>query len=169
MNRVAVLLMDSVGCFFLVDRIVFYRLIIGQSLVSRLSKHLYVDYSVSCFQDELSDANRGGPKSATPISTAPSDAASASVEVSQTEESEGLNRNLNSSSRKPDSSKNIKVQEAVAAEVPPKGESYCFKLQTSTIYYHHPLITATLAHTHHLISKAELPTNAYHNPVSFIE
>lgn len=67
---------------------------------------------------------------AAPMSTAPSEAALACVEESQTEESEGLNRNLNSSSRKPDSSKNIKVQEAVATEVPPKGESFCFKLQT---------------------------------------
>lgn len=83
-----------------------------------------------CFQDELSDANHGGSKPATLMSTAPTGAASASVEVSQTEESEGLNRNLNSSSRKPDSSKNIKVQEAVATEVPPNGESCCFKLQT---------------------------------------
>lgn len=99
-------------------------------MVSRRSKHLYADDSASRFQDELSDANQGGSKSALPMSTAPSDAASASVAVSQAEESEGLNRNLNSSSRKPDSSKNIKVQEAVATEVLPKGESCCFKLQT---------------------------------------
>ncbi|KAB5555386.1 hypothetical protein PHYPO_G00033440 [Pangasianodon hypophthalmus] len=77
-------------------------------------------HSNTSLKDELSDANQRGSKSATPMSTAPSDAASASVEVSQTEKSEGLNRNLNSSSRKPDSSKNIKVQEAGATEVPPK-------------------------------------------------
>ncbi|XP_017338929.1 C-Jun-amino-terminal kinase-interacting protein 4 isoform X3 [Ictalurus punctatus] len=77
-------------------------------------------HSNTSLKDELSDANRGGSKSALPMSTAPSDAASASVAVSQAEESEGLNRNLNSSSRKPDSSKNIKVQEAVATEVLPK-------------------------------------------------
>ncbi|KAF4085301.1 hypothetical protein AMELA_G00115500 [Ameiurus melas] len=75
-------------------------------------------HSNTSLKDELSDANQGGSKSALPMSTAPSDAAS--VAVSQAEESEGLNRNLNSSSRKPDSSKNIKVQEAVATEVLPK-------------------------------------------------
>ncbi|KAF5902978.1 C-Jun-amino-terminal kinase-interacting protein 4 isoform X1, partial [Clarias magur] len=68
-------------------------------------------------KDELSDVNQGGLKSSTPMRTAPSGAASAPVDVPQTEESEGLNRNLNSSSRKPDSSKNIKVQDAVAAEM----------------------------------------------------
>ncbi|MCJ8738358.1 hypothetical protein PDJAM_G00034870 [Pangasius djambal] len=77
-------------------------------------------HSNTSLKDELSDANQRGSKSATPMSIAPSDAASASAEVSQTEKSEGLNRNLNSSSRKPDSSKNIKVQEAGATEVPPK-------------------------------------------------
>ncbi|XP_060795611.1 C-Jun-amino-terminal kinase-interacting protein 4 [Neoarius graeffei] len=76
--------------------------------------------SNTSLKEELSDANQGGSQSATPISTAPSDAASASVEVSQAKESEGLNRNLNSSSSKPDSSKNIKVQEAVATEVLPE-------------------------------------------------
>lgn len=114
------------GCVF-IARTVFYRLIIGQSAVFRLGKYLYADKSVSPFQDELSDANKGGSKSATPMTTAPSDTASASIEVSRAEESEGLNRNLNSSSRKPDSSKNIKMQEAVATEVPPKGESSSFK------------------------------------------
>lgn len=76
----------------------------------------------SHFQDELSDVNQGGLKSSTPMRTAPSGAASASVEVPQTEESEGLNNNLNSSSRKPDSSKNIKVQEGVATEMLLQGE-----------------------------------------------
>ncbi|KAI4904753.1 hypothetical protein NFI96_025112 [Prochilodus magdalenae] len=70
--------------------------------------------------DELSDANRGGSKSATPMSTATSDVATASVDTPQTEEAEGLNRNLNSSSKKPDSSKNIKVQDAVTTETSPK-------------------------------------------------
>uniref|UniRef100_A0AAR2L409 C-Jun-amino-terminal kinase-interacting protein 4 n=1 Tax=Pygocentrus nattereri TaxID=42514 RepID=A0AAR2L409_PYGNA len=72
------------------------------------------------FQDELSDVNRGGSKSATPMSTATSDVAMASVDTPQTEEAEGLNRNLNSSSKKPDSSKNIKVQDAIATETAPK-------------------------------------------------
>ncbi|XP_058261735.1 C-Jun-amino-terminal kinase-interacting protein 4 isoform X2 [Hemibagrus wyckioides] len=76
--------------------------------------------SNTSLKDELSDANHGGSKSVTPMSTAPLNAASVSVEVSQTDSSEGLNRNLNSSSRKPDSSKNIKVQEAVATEELPK-------------------------------------------------
>ncbi|KAI5103038.1 C-Jun-amino-terminal kinase-interacting protein 4-like, partial [Silurus meridionalis] len=71
----------------------------------------------SCFQDELSDANHGG---STPKSTAHPGAVSTSVVVSQAAETEGLNRNLDSSSRKPYSSKNIKVQEAVATEVCPK-------------------------------------------------
>ncbi|XP_053367114.1 C-Jun-amino-terminal kinase-interacting protein 4 isoform X1 [Clarias gariepinus] len=73
--------------------------------------------SNTSLKDELSDVNQGGLKSSTPMRTAPSGAASASVEVPQTEESEGLNNNLNSSSRKPDSSKNIKVQEGVATEM----------------------------------------------------
>ncbi|XP_017579164.2 C-Jun-amino-terminal kinase-interacting protein 4 isoform X2 [Pygocentrus nattereri] len=71
-------------------------------------------------EDELSDVNRGGSKSATPMSTATSDVAMASVDTPQTEEAEGLNRNLNSSSKKPDSSKNIKVQDAIATETAPK-------------------------------------------------
>uniref|UniRef100_A0A3B4BUB9 C-Jun-amino-terminal kinase-interacting protein 4 n=1 Tax=Pygocentrus nattereri TaxID=42514 RepID=A0A3B4BUB9_PYGNA len=73
-----------------------------------------------CVEDELSDVNRGGSKSATPMSTATSDVAMASVDTPQTEEAEGLNRNLNSSSKKPDSSKNIKVQDAIATETAPK-------------------------------------------------
>lgn len=76
-------------------------------------------------QDELSDAGGGGSKSATPISTATSDAAMAPVDTVQTEESEGLNRNLNSSSEKPDSNKNIKVQDTVVTEAYSKGESCC--------------------------------------------
>ncbi|XP_072523946.1 C-Jun-amino-terminal kinase-interacting protein 4 isoform X2 [Salminus brasiliensis] len=73
-------------------------------------------------EDELSDAGRGGSKSVTPASTATSDVAMASVDTPQTEEAEGLNRNLNSSSKKPDSSKNIKVQDAIATDPSPKDD-----------------------------------------------
>ncbi|XP_042590842.1 C-Jun-amino-terminal kinase-interacting protein 4 isoform X7 [Cyprinus carpio] len=63
-------------------------------------------------KDELSDAGRGESKSGTPVSAATSDAA---MDTPRTEETEGLNRNLDSSSAKPDSSKNIGVQDAVAS------------------------------------------------------
>lgn len=92
---------------------------------------MLITLSPSSVQDELSDANHRGSKPDRPMSTAPSVAAPASVEVSQTEASQGLNRNLNFSNRKPDSSKNIKVQEAVATEVLPKGESRCTEVQAS--------------------------------------
>uniref|UniRef100_A0A8C1IME7 C-Jun-amino-terminal kinase-interacting protein 4 n=1 Tax=Cyprinus carpio TaxID=7962 RepID=A0A8C1IME7_CYPCA len=62
--------------------------------------------------DELSDAGRGESKSGTPVSAATSDTA---MDTPRTEETEGLNRNLDSSSAKPDSSKNIGVQDAVAS------------------------------------------------------
>lgn len=65
-----------------------------------------------CFQDELSDAGRGESKSGTPVSAATSDTG---MDTPRTEETEGLNRNLDSSSAKPDSSKNIGVQDAVAS------------------------------------------------------
>ncbi len=68
-----------------------------------------------CFQDELSNAGRGESKSGTPKSASTSDAASV--------EAEGLNGNLDSSSAKPDSSKNIGVQDAVASETPSSGDS----------------------------------------------
>uniref|UniRef100_A0A8B9KR94 C-Jun-amino-terminal kinase-interacting protein 4 n=1 Tax=Astyanax mexicanus TaxID=7994 RepID=A0A8B9KR94_ASTMX len=55
--------------------------------------------SNTSLQDELSDASQGGSKSVTPMSTATSDVAMASVDTPQTEEAEGLNRNLNSSSK----------------------------------------------------------------------
>ncbi|KAL0180211.1 hypothetical protein M9458_025653, partial [Cirrhinus mrigala] len=73
--------------------------------------------------DELSDASRGESKSGTPMSATTSDVAMASVDTPRTEEAEGLNRNLDSSSAKPDSSKNIGVQEAVASETPSTGDS----------------------------------------------
>uniref|UniRef100_A0A8B9RG80 C-Jun-amino-terminal kinase-interacting protein 4 n=1 Tax=Astyanax mexicanus TaxID=7994 RepID=A0A8B9RG80_ASTMX len=73
--------------------------------------------------DELSDASQGGSKSVTPMSTATSDVAMASVDTPQTEEAEGLNRNLNSSSKKPDSNKNIKVQNATATDPSAKEEN----------------------------------------------
>ncbi|KAK3529325.1 hypothetical protein QTP70_029151 [Hemibagrus guttatus] len=81
------------------------------------SSYMTLDFPwTAVSKDELSHANHGGSKLVTPMSTAPLSAASVSVEVSQTDASERLNRNLKSSSRKPDSSKNIKVQEAVATE-----------------------------------------------------
>ncbi|XP_066519376.1 C-Jun-amino-terminal kinase-interacting protein 4 isoform X2 [Hoplias malabaricus] len=76
--------------------------------------------SNTSLKDELSDANRGSSKSATPMSTATSDSAMASVDTPQTKEAEGLNRNLNVSSKKPDSNKNIKVQDAIATDTSPK-------------------------------------------------
>ncbi|XP_016141615.1 C-Jun-amino-terminal kinase-interacting protein 4 [Sinocyclocheilus grahami] len=63
-------------------------------------------------EDELSDAGRGESKSGTPMSAATSAVA---MDTPRTEEAEGLNRNLDSSSAKPDSSKNIGVQDAVAS------------------------------------------------------
>ncbi|XP_043085906.1 C-Jun-amino-terminal kinase-interacting protein 4 isoform X4 [Puntigrus tetrazona] len=72
-------------------------------------------------KDELSDAGRGESKSDTPMSAATSDVVMESVDTPRTEEAEGLNRNLDSSSAKPDSSKNISVQDAVALETPSSG------------------------------------------------
>ncbi|KAL1263874.1 hypothetical protein QQF64_004229, partial [Cirrhinus molitorella] len=72
-------------------------------------------------KDELSDAGRGESKSGTPMSAATSDVAMASVDTPRTEEAEGLNRNLDSSNAKPDSSKDIGVQEALASETPSTG------------------------------------------------
>nr|XP_023686969.1 C-Jun-amino-terminal kinase-interacting protein 4 isoform X4 [Paramormyrops kingsleyae] len=63
-------------------------------------------------KDELSDVSQGVSKSATPASTAASDVAMAAVDAPQKEEAEGLSKNLNTRSRKPDSSKNIDVQAA---------------------------------------------------------
>uniref|UniRef100_A0A8C1IPT4 RH2 domain-containing protein n=1 Tax=Cyprinus carpio TaxID=7962 RepID=A0A8C1IPT4_CYPCA len=68
--------------------------------------------SNTSLKDELSDAGRGESKSGTPVSAATSDTA---MDTPRTEETEGLNRNLDSSSAKPDSSKNIGVQDAVAS------------------------------------------------------
>lgn len=76
-----------------------------------------------CFQDELSDAGKGESKSGTPMSAAMSDVAMASVDTPRMEEAKGLNRNLDSSSAKPDSSKNISVQDALASETPSSGDS----------------------------------------------
>ncbi|XP_051770256.1 C-Jun-amino-terminal kinase-interacting protein 4 [Ctenopharyngodon idella] len=67
-------------------------------------------------KDELSDAGRGQSKSGTPVSAAASDVVMASVE-----EAEGLDKNLDSSSAKPDSRKNIGVQKGVTAETPSTG------------------------------------------------
>ncbi|XP_039595320.1 C-Jun-amino-terminal kinase-interacting protein 4-like [Polypterus senegalus] len=63
-------------------------------------------------QDELSDISQGGSKSVTPMSTAASDVAMPSVDTPLREEAEGLSKNLNTASNKPDSSKNIEVQVA---------------------------------------------------------
>ncbi|XP_073685038.1 C-Jun-amino-terminal kinase-interacting protein 4 isoform X3 [Garra rufa] len=77
--------------------------------------------SNTSLKDELSECGRGESKSGTPLSAATSDVAMASVDTPRTEEAEGLNRNLDSSSAKPDSSKNIGVQDAVASETPSTG------------------------------------------------
>ncbi|XP_051968596.1 C-Jun-amino-terminal kinase-interacting protein 4-like isoform X2 [Xyrauchen texanus] len=79
--------------------------------------------SNTSLKDELSDVNRGESKSATPMSAATSDVAMASVDTPRTEEVEGLNRNLISSSAKSDRSKNIRVQDAVVAEMPSADQS----------------------------------------------
>ncbi|XP_035262847.1 C-Jun-amino-terminal kinase-interacting protein 4 isoform X7 [Anguilla anguilla] len=63
-------------------------------------------------KDELSDASQGASKSATPVSAAGSDVAAPSAGTPQKGQAEGPNRNLNTSSRKPDSSKNTEVQAA---------------------------------------------------------
>ncbi|XP_072568414.1 C-Jun-amino-terminal kinase-interacting protein 4 isoform X13 [Paramormyrops kingsleyae] len=68
--------------------------------------------SNTSLKDELSDVSQGVSKSATPASTAASDVAMAAVDAPQKEEAEGLSKNLNTRSRKPDSSKNIDVQAA---------------------------------------------------------
>uniref|UniRef100_A0A671Q4A7 C-Jun-amino-terminal kinase-interacting protein 4 n=1 Tax=Sinocyclocheilus anshuiensis TaxID=1608454 RepID=A0A671Q4A7_9TELE len=68
--------------------------------------------SNTSLKDELSDAGRGESKSGTPMSAATSAVA---MDTPRTEEAEGLNRNLDSSSAKPDGSKNISVQDAVAS------------------------------------------------------
>ncbi|XP_048027379.1 C-Jun-amino-terminal kinase-interacting protein 4 isoform X1 [Megalobrama amblycephala] len=78
----------------------------GKSSQENLETH-WTDSS----KDELSDAGRGQSKSGTA-----SDVVMASVE-----EAEGLDKNLDSSSAKPDSRKNIGVQKGVAAETPPTG------------------------------------------------
>lgn len=85
-----------------------------------------------CFQDELSGASRGDSKSGTPMSTAVSDVVMASVDTPRTEEAEGLNRNLDSSSAKPDS----RVQDAVATETPSTGQSCCHSIYFVNIVLH---------------------------------
>ncbi|XP_051958405.1 C-Jun-amino-terminal kinase-interacting protein 4 isoform X1 [Xyrauchen texanus] len=79
--------------------------------------------SNTSLKDELCDVNKGESKSATAMSAATSDVAMASVDPPRAEEAEGLNRNLDSSGAKPDSSKNIRVQDALAAETPSSDQS----------------------------------------------
>ncbi|KAJ8413716.1 hypothetical protein AAFF_G00082230 [Aldrovandia affinis] len=59
--------------------------------------------SNTSLKDELSDISQEGSKSVTPMSTAASDVAVASGDTPQKEETEGLNGNLSTSGRKPDS------------------------------------------------------------------
>ncbi|KAK6479821.1 C-Jun-amino-terminal kinase-interacting protein 4-like isoform X6 [Huso huso] len=61
-------------------------------------------------KDELSDVSQGDSKSVTPLSTAASDVVMHSVDTPIKDEAEGLTKNLNTSSRKPDSSKIIEGQ-----------------------------------------------------------
>ncbi|XP_041076813.1 C-Jun-amino-terminal kinase-interacting protein 4-like isoform X3 [Polyodon spathula] len=61
-------------------------------------------------KDELSDVSQGGSKSVTPLSTAASDVVMHSVDTPIKDEAEGLTKNLNTSSGKPDSSKIIEGQ-----------------------------------------------------------
>nr|XP_055031592.1 C-Jun-amino-terminal kinase-interacting protein 4 isoform X2 [Misgurnus anguillicaudatus] len=79
--------------------------------------------SNTSLKDELSDAGMGGSKSTTAMSTGTSDVAMASVGTPRTEEAEGLNRNLDSSSAKPDSSKNIRSQDALTKQMSSTGQS----------------------------------------------
>lgn len=79
--------------------------------------------SNTSLKDELSDASMGGSKSTTAMSTSTSDVAMASVGTPQTEEADGLNRNLDSSSAKPDSSKNIRSQDALTKQTASTGQS----------------------------------------------
>lgn len=79
--------------------------------------------SNTSLKDELSDASMGGSKSTTAMSTSTSDVAMASVGTPRTEEAEGLNRNLDSSSAKPDSSKNIRSQDALTKQTASTGQS----------------------------------------------
>lgn len=85
----------------------------------------------------------GGSASATPLSTAASDVAMQSVDTPLQEVSDGLNKNLDRSSGKPESSKNIAaVQEGQqgqlghagqdSASTPLKGNGQCFS-NTSSI------------------------------------
>ncbi|XP_026855439.2 C-Jun-amino-terminal kinase-interacting protein 4 isoform X5 [Electrophorus electricus] len=80
----------------------------------------YNDLSHPCsntsLKDELSDANRGGTKSSASTSASTLDVAMALVDTPRPEEVEGLHRNLNSSNRKPDTSKNVRVQDSVSTE-----------------------------------------------------
>lgn len=79
--------------------------------------------SNTSLKDELSDASMGGSKSTTAMSTSTSDVAMASVGMPRSEEAEGLNRNLDSSSAKPDSSKNIRSQDALTKQTASTGQS----------------------------------------------
>ncbi|XP_033896562.1 C-Jun-amino-terminal kinase-interacting protein 4-like isoform X9 [Acipenser ruthenus] len=66
--------------------------------------------SNTSLKDELSDVSQGDSKSVTPLSTAASDVVMHSVDTPIKDEAEGLTKNLNTSSRKPDSSKIIEGQ-----------------------------------------------------------
>ncbi|XP_061080686.1 C-Jun-amino-terminal kinase-interacting protein 4 isoform X3 [Conger conger] len=71
-------------------------------------------------KDELSDVSQGASKSATPTSAGASDVAAHTPQEGQ---AEGLGRNLNTSSRKPDGSKNIEVQAAPGTSSASTGSS----------------------------------------------
>uniref|UniRef100_A0AAY4EV02 C-Jun-amino-terminal kinase-interacting protein 4 n=1 Tax=Denticeps clupeoides TaxID=299321 RepID=A0AAY4EV02_9TELE len=78
--------------------------------------------SNTSLKDELADSSQDGSKSATPVSTSASDVVMASVDTPQTEEGDGLNKNLDSSSsKKPDNRKNIGMAETPFSETPPSG------------------------------------------------
>ncbi|XP_028844614.1 C-Jun-amino-terminal kinase-interacting protein 4 isoform X4 [Denticeps clupeoides] len=80
--------------------------------------------SNTSLKDELADSSQDGSKSATPVSTSASDVVMASVDTPQTEEGDGLNKNLDSSSsKKPDNRKNIGMAETPFSETPPSAES----------------------------------------------
>ncbi|XP_048088695.1 LOW QUALITY PROTEIN: C-Jun-amino-terminal kinase-interacting protein 4 [Alosa alosa] len=70
--------------------------------------------AVTPMSTTASDMTRGGSNSATPMSSATSGGvAMASVDTPRVEEADSLNRNLDSSDRKPDNSKNIMMQDGV--------------------------------------------------------
>ncbi|MGH0146845.1 UNVERIFIED_CONTAM: hypothetical protein FKN15_009423 [Acipenser sinensis] len=79
--------------------------------------------SNTSLKDELSDGSQGDSKSVTPLSTAASDVVMHSFDTPIKDEAEGLTKNLNTSSRKPDSSKIIEGQVTPSTRTVSKGST----------------------------------------------